>query len=299
MRASRAVLFILPVVALAIAFWLLVLAPKREEASSLEEDITALQGQVSDQEQLAELAETARKDFPQAYRRTVVLGKAAPEDDDTSSLIVQLGRIADATGVEFVSLEQETSGGAAPAAPAPSEPQTPAQAAEGSEQAVQNAEAEVPAAPAPTAAPVSAPAPIEAQAALLPIGATIGPAGLPVMRYVLHFNGTFFQLADFVAGIDTMVTTRDNGELGVNGRLVTVDSFDLAVPPVTTILDDIEDVRNPQLEADFTVTTFLTPADQGVTGGASPTGPAPVTEAAPVSTATTPDPNATAAANTP
>ena len=37
--------------------------------------------------------------------------------------------------------------------------------------------------------------PTEAAASLMPLGASIGPAGLAVMPYNLIFNGTFFQIA--------------------------------------------------------------------------------------------------------
>lgn len=267
--SSRIILIVLPVVALIAAVWLLVLSPQRERAAELETKASDLRSQVTQQEQLAATAETARKDFPRAYRRLVVLGKATPSDDDTSSLIVQLDRIAAEADVDFVSLEAEAGEAAAPT-PAPTAPQTPADVAESSEQEVANVEAGQPATPAPAT---------EASAALLPIGATIGPAGLPVMKYSLSFEGDFFRLADYLKGIDDLVTTSNDGHVGIQGRLITVDSFELE--PVG------EPGANPVLGAQFTITTFLTPADEGATGGASPTGPAPVTEAQP---ATAPPP---------
>jgi hypothetical protein len=282
MNARRTVLAVLPLIAAAIAFWILLLGPKREEASELESDLTALQAQVDEQEQLAANAEAARKEFPRAYRRVVVLGKAAPEDDDTSSLLVQLNRIAQSSGVDFVSLEAEEGAPAAPA-PAPTTPQTPADTAEASEQQAENA-GEGEAAPAPAA-------PTEASAASLPIGASIGPAGLPVMKYALSFEGGFFELADFLAGLDAMVRTKSDG-VRVRGRLITVDGFDL------TPLDIVDSTpADPRLAANVTVTTYLTPAEEGVTAGASPTGPAPATEPQPASTATSP-PTSTATAST-
>jgi hypothetical protein len=280
MSARRTVLAVLPLIAVAIAFWVLLLGPKREEASELESDLTALQAQVDEQEQLAANAEAARKDFPRAYRRVVVLGKAAPEDDDTSSLLVQLNRIAQSSGVDFVSLEAEE-GAAATPAPAPTTPQTPADTAEASEQQAENA-GEGEAAPAPAA-------PTEASAASLPIGASIGPAGLPVMKYALNFEGGFFELADFLAGLDAMVRTTSDG-VRVRGRLMTVDAFDL------TPLDIVDSTpSDPRLAANVTVTTYLTPAEEGVTAGASPTGPAPATEPQPASTATSPTASTTTA----
>ena len=281
--ANRVILFVLPVLALIAAFWFLVLAPKREEAANLETKVSDLQTQVEEQEQLAASAETARKDFPRAYRRLIVLGKATPTDDDTSSLLVQLQDVADEADVEFLSLETQQGDAAAAPPPAP-EPQTGSQAAESTEQRVENGEA--------GAAPASpAPVPTEATAALLPIGASIGPAGLPVMKYSLTFNGDFFRLADFIEGIDGLVTTRQDGHIGVKGRLITIDGFDLTPQG--------DPGENPELAAQFQITTFLTPAEEGATAGATPTGPAPPTAPQPVSTEAAPGTTETASTTAP
>ncbi len=278
----RLILILLPLGAAAIAFWLLLLSPKREEVSKLEAEASELRAQVAEQEQLAAAAEAARKDFPRAYRRLIVLGKAAPEDADTSSFLVQLDRISRDAGVEFISLTTEAAG-AEEAAPAPATPQTPADTAEQGEQKVENAgQGDTAAAP---------PAPTEAQASLLPIGASIGPAGLPVMRYALSFQGDFFKFADFMDGIDRMVRTSRDGNVKVSGRLVTVDNFSLS--PVSDTGD------SSRLSAEFTITTYLTPGEEGVTGGASPTGPAPPTEPQPASGAASPPPTETASNTTP
>ena len=66
-------------------------------------------------------------------------------------------------------------------------------------------------APPPTTRPPAAVAPTEAAAATLPIGATVGPAGLPVMPYDLTFRGNFFEFADFIAELDGMVSTELEG----------------------------------------------------------------------------------------
>ncbi len=118
---------------------------------------------------------------------------------------------------------------------------------------------ETTAAPTPTGGMVS---PTEAAASLLPLGASIGPAGLAVMPYELTFEGNFFKIAKFIEGLDNLVKTT-NADVAVNGRLITVDSFSLAAGSAGF----------PDLLASFTVTTYLTPPGQGLTGGASPTGP--------------------------
>jgi Tfp pilus assembly protein PilO len=104
---------------------------------------------------------------------------------------------------------------------------------------------------------------------LLPIGATVGSAGLPTLPYSLTFRGTYFEIADFMAGIDALVKT-GKGRIQSDGRLVTIDSFTLA--PVSS-------GAAGTLSATLSVTTYLTPADQGLTASATPSGPAAVSTA--------------------
>ncbi len=254
--SDRIVLMALPAVALVAAFWLLVLSPKREEASSLQEDVTQLQSEVSAAQQQADFAEQARHDYSTDYRKVVTLGKAVPQDDDTPSLFAQLSGVSAQAGVDFRSLELTTTAtsGETAAPPAPSEaaPTAEAPPAEASE------------------ATVAAPA-TEESAAGLPIGASVGPAGLPVMPYELQFQGDFFHVADFVHGLDSSVSTK-GGEVTVDGRLITIDGF--------SFTRDTE-LGFPSLIATFAVTTYVTPSTEGLTAGATPSGPAPVSTTAP------------------
>lgn len=252
--ANRLIIATLAISALAIAFWVLALGPKRQEASDLSSQVDQANAALAESRfQLAEAA-TARREFPADYRQLVVLGKAVPESDDTSSLLVELDHVAKHSEVTFsgIQLSANASGEAA-AAPAPIAPTAPAAPTEGSSGAV------------PAAATVP---PTEAAASVLPLGATIGPAGLGVMPYNLDFSGDFFQVADFIKGINALVKT--GGDVAVDGRLMTLDGFAL-VPSSET--------NSSTLEASFVVTTYLVPPTQGVTAGATATAPAPETEA--------------------
>lgn len=245
---NRVVFGTLVVAALGVAFWILALGPKREEAKELGAKVEKLEASLAQHEAEVAEAEAARDEFPVAYQQLVVLGKAVPGDDDTASLLVQLSRIAQRTGVRFGEFKLSSGGGGEAPAPAP--------APEGSE-----------AEGTPSANPIS---PTEAAASTLPLGATIGPAGLAVMPYTLSFNGDFFTLADFIKGLDSLVKTT-NEEVAVNGRLITIDGFSL-VPD--------ENKGFPHLKGSFGVTTYLTPPSQGATAGATPAGPATATPAA-------------------
>ena len=95
------------------------------------------------------------------------------------------------------------------------------------------------------------------------------------MPYTLTFTGDFFTLANFIKGLDSLVKT-ENEKLAVDGRLITVNGFSLKPD---------SEKEFPALEATFSITTFLTPPEEGVTAGATPTSPAPA-EATPASTTT-------------
>jgi len=82
-----------------------------------------------------------------------------------------------------------------------------------------------------------------------PSGSAGAPVGLAVMPYDVTFAGQFFQIADFIAGLDSLVKTKA-GTVRVDGRLVTIDGFSLEASPETGF---------PALQASFALTTYLTP----------------------------------------
>jgi Tfp pilus assembly protein PilO len=250
--SGKTIAAILVLAALATAFWILALSPKRQQASELagevEQEQTAL---VAAQSQVSE-AKVARQEFAGDYRQLVVLGQAVPAGEETPSLLVQLNRIADHAGVEFETLQLNSTGGS-------------------EEAAVGLAPEAGPSSAVPTSATVP---PTEAEAALLPLGATVGSAGLGVMPYTLTFSGNFFQIADFIGGVDSLVEA-NKSSVGVDGRLITLDGFSLT-----------EDAKVSKLTASFAVTTYLVPPGQGITAGATET--APPSEVAPATAIGTP-----------
>jgi Tfp pilus assembly protein PilO len=222
------------VVVVAAAFWFLLLSPKREEAQKLDGRIHTLEFTLSQHRSEAAAAAAARRAFPGEYQRLVVLGKAVPGGDETASLLVQLSNLAGRAQVRFQDLS------------------------------LSGASAEAEAVEVPEAGAGAFTSPTEAEASLLPLGATIGPAGLGVMPYELTFEGDFFQIAKFIESVDNLVRT-SNANVAVNGRLITVNNFSLA--PADT------EGAGSKLQASFSVTTFLTPPGEGLTAGATPAGP--------------------------
>jgi Tfp pilus assembly protein PilO len=272
--SDRGIIVGIAVIVLAVLFYMTVLGPKRNQASELGSEIDSLNASISQQEQVASFGEQARKNFPRYYGRLVLMGKAVPEDADTSSMLVQLNSTSSGSKLDLrgITLSQGASGeGTSTASPAASSTSAPA-----STPSTTATTATTPAASgatAPTSAPASAPVPAtETAAATQPLGAVVGVGGLPTMPYDLTFIGGYFDVANFIGGLDSLVKPHGSGEqIAANGRLFTVDGFTLSIGPAGP----------SHLDAKFQVTTYVAPPDQGLTAGASPTGPAPTSPTEP------------------
>jgi len=232
---NRLILAVLGVIVLAGVFWMLLLSPKREEAGRLGEQVEKLQSTLTQHETEVQTALAAKQEFPSNYGQVVVLDKAVPADSETPSLLVQIQRISEDAGIRFEEISLNSEGEEAATAVVP------------------EAGAEV--------------SPTEVAASTMPLGASVGPAGLGVMPYSLSFTGNFFQISRFIHGLDNLVKTT-NSKVSVDGRLITINAFSLTPP---------QEGGAGELEANFSMTTFLTPPEQGLTGGATPAGPATAT----------------------
>ena len=173
-QSTRTAVAVVVVFVLAGAFWLLLLGPKRDKASELGEQTASLRSEVATEQQRADAAIVAKREFPRYYGELVLFGKAVPAEAATPSLLVQLNEISDRAKTSFASIATAGGGGGAVEAPAPT-------------------------------GTVSA----EDAAALPPIGAAAGPAGLTAMPYSLQFDGGFFGIANFIEGLDSQVKTKD------------------------------------------------------------------------------------------
>ncbi|HEX6153934.1 MAG TPA: hypothetical protein VFZ19_10475 [Solirubrobacterales bacterium] len=234
--STQLIVAMLAIAALAIVFWVMLLSPKREEASKLGAEIDTAESSLAQHQAEVVEGERARDEFPVAYQRLVVLGKAVPANDDVASVLIQINRLASGADTSFRDLTL-SSGGEAPEAT--------------------------------TGAPAS---PTEAEASLLPLGAEIGPAGLGVMAYEVRLKGGFFEIAAFLKGLDSLVKT-GSANVTVDGRLFTINGF---------TLEGDQDLGFPALEGTLSLTSYLTPPDQGITGGATPSAP-PADAATPAS----------------
>jgi Tfp pilus assembly protein PilO len=280
MRSNeRTIIAGVALVALALGFYLLLLAPKRDKAGELKDQINQLNGSITAAEQQVTYGEQARKDFPKYYGRMVVLGKAVPAQADTASLLVQLNSLAGQAHTKFqaIALSQGGSGGGSEGSSSTASPTSPAGAASTASSASTTAASSSSTSSSSTgtgassssstaATPTATPAPAtEASAATLPIGSVVGTAGLPTLPYTLTAQGDYFEVANFIGEVDGLVQPVDNGtQLSPDGRLLTMNGFGLQIHGVGP---------SPKLKANFVITAYSA-GDLGLTAGASASGPA-------------------------
>lgn len=231
---DRTIIAVICVAVAIIAPWLLIMQPKRQQASKLSGQVTAMQSKL--QSVRAELAagNQARTAFASSYTTLVRLGEAVPTDDNTPSLIYQLQGAAKASGVDFQTLTYNA----------------------GSSTATSN--------PTPTGGSSSSKgSSTQPASATLPPGATIGTAGFPIEPFTFTFGGNFFHLASFLGRLQKFVVA-SNQNLSVSGRLMTLNAITLAD----------NSTGFPQITATISATTYLLPASEGLLNGATPAGPA-------------------------
>ena len=143
-RDRKILLAIVPLVVI-VAYWFLLFSPKREEAASAKKEATEQQQRLKSARALAAQANGSKTNFAADYGEIVRLGKAIPARVDMPSLLVQLDRAAEGTGITFTKIAQgertapvvaapvasvtppaDQSGGTTPATPAaPGTPATP------------------------------------------------------------------------------------------------------------------------------------------------------------------------------
>ena len=290
-RDRKIMIALVPVVVL-VAYWFLLLAPKREQASTAKQELATQQQRLETARAAAQAAEGAKEDFDASYAQVVRLGKAIPSTVDMPSLLVQLDAAAAGTGIRFTKIatgdrvpgatatpaqtttppaagsESGTTGtpAAAGGETAQSQPGAAAEAANNTQQtANQNTAAAEQSGVQPSDTQTSTTA--GATTATGDAAAT-APPGLETVPLELEFEGNFFNLADFFHDVKRFVSVANSNVL-VSGRLLTVES----------VRWTSDETIFPHIRAEITATVYLSPKAQGVTAGASPQGPATGTPA--------------------
>ena len=191
---DRKILLALVPLAIVAAYWFLLLAPKREESASVQDELARVQGERDTAVQRLAGLGAAKKSFGSDYAAVIHLGKSIPSTVDMPSLLVQLDRAARGTGIRFSSIktgERAEASGSSSAAPS----------------GQQGADASV--------KPASA-------------GAQPGAgAALDTVPLDFQFDGSFFDLTDFFHRMKRFVRVA-NKHILIRGRLMTVNSFTFA-----------------------------------------------------------------------
>ena len=146
-------------------------------------------------------------------------------------------------------------------------------------------------------APAPAPAPGAGEKGAAATGTTtappgstpVGTAGFAQMPFQFGFKGSFFNLGDFFQRLDKFVAVNQK-RLDVTGRLMVLNNIALAP----------DETGFPNIRATINATTFMLPATEGLTAGASAQGPGTATGAKPAApgASATPAPAATSSPST-
>ena len=90
-RDRKIILALVPLAVVA-AYWFLLLAPKRHEASSIQNQLTQAQTERDTAVQKAAGLTAAKRSFARDYATVIYVGKSIPDTVDMPSLLVQLDR---------------------------------------------------------------------------------------------------------------------------------------------------------------------------------------------------------------
>ena len=283
-RDRRILLILIPIVVL-LGYWFLLLSPKRADLSEAKDQQTqAEQARDAAVAQAAQL-EQARQSFAADYAAVVRLGKAIPETIDAPSLLVQLDRASSGTHIDFKTIgfgSRAAANVTITAAPAPqgaAQPGgnaaaggAPAQtgvggAAESAGNAVTTGNQ---ASENVDSASGGSTTTTDTTTTAAPAAPATSTAALDSVGLNFTFTGSYFDLADFLHRLKRFVYVANN-QIFVRGRLMTIDtvSFSPASDATTSGSSD--------LAATIAATVYLSPKAQGVTGGATPAGPAGTT----------------------
>lgn len=225
------------VVAVLAGFWLLVLAPKRADLRAANAAIVQAESRRDAAVAGAEQAEQAKARYQSDYATVARLGKAVPADDDVASLLYQLETLARANRIDFRAVKL-TATATAPATAAP--------VATSGDDKKRDDGATAATAPAVSHAPP---------------GSVVGSAGLLTVPFTFSFDGDYLRLQRLLKAMDALAKN-DNGQISVQGRLLTIDGFSLAASAKGF----------PRVKAIVSATAYIAPETDGAAaaqGGAS------------------------------
>jgi type II secretory pathway pseudopilin PulG len=252
---DRIVLAVVATAAVLAGFWFLILSPKREDGRELDGQIAAAQTRLESARSLLANAEAAKERYQRDYATVARLGKAVPVDDDVPSLVYQLENTAKRHGIDFraIKVDESPTPGGTSSTPSQSGGPSGSDSSSGSGDSGSSGDSGG-----------NDTAQASTAGSQLPPGSVVGPAGFPTMPFAFTFDGSFFNMSKFVRALDLLTTIRPDQSIAVRGRLLTIDGIGLKASRKGF----------PRVEATIAATAYLLPADEGLTGGATPAGPA-------------------------
>ena len=173
--------------------WLLVVQPKRSEASKLGDQLKVAQTQLQSAQQQVQAGLAAKASFARSYTELARLGEAVPADDNVPSMILQLQNAAATDHVDFRTLNVSADSSSSTTRP-------------------------------------SAATTTQAVTATLPPGAAVGSAGFPIESFTFTFRGNFFHLSSFLGRVQRFVVVKNN-QVTVSGRLLSLNAISLGAAP--------------------------------------------------------------------
>lgn len=234
---DRLVLMAVVVLGVLAAGWMLGVSPERKKAAKLDAEVSTAQATLATaQGQLAE-AQGAQSQYSTAYASVVKLGKAVPADEQVPSLVYELDQATHQKNVEFNSITTGTSGGSTPSA----------------------------------------------TSSATALGAAAS-GGFTQMPFTFVFRGTFADLYNLLHQVDNFTLHTTAGVL-VTGRLLTIQSANLELKQEgssegqasgkgSSSSKGSAGKSEEQLTGTITATAYVLPPGQGLTGGATSSGPA-------------------------
>ncbi len=236
---DRMVIMAVAALGLLVAGWFLAVSPKREQAAELVKQVSSEQAQLATAQSQVSNAQTAQAAYSTDYASIIRLGKAVPASAEVPSLVYQLAQASGRRSVEFNSITAGASGSSG-----------------GSSSSSASASSSAGSATAASAA----------------------SAGFSQMPFTFVFTGDFTDLYHLFQQLNHFTLHTASGGLEVSGRLLTIQAVQLQ-PNTTSGGSGKEGGHSSeQLNGTITATAYVLPAGQGLTGGASPAGPAGATQ---------------------
>ncbi|HTZ63407.1 MAG TPA: type II secretion system protein GspM [Solirubrobacteraceae bacterium] len=224
------------------AVWFLGVSPKRQQAAELGKQVSSEQAQLATARSQVSSAQTAQAQYSTDYASIIRLGKAVPASAEVPSLVYQLAQASGRRNVEFSSITAGASGSSGGSSGA-------------------------------SAASSSSSSSSASSAA----GASAASAGFSQMPFTFVFSGNFNSLYHLFQQLNHFTLHTASGGLEVSGRLLTIQSVQLQ--PNTSVSSGKEGGHaSEQLTGTITATAYVLPAGQGLTGGATPSGPGGATQ---------------------